>query len=139
MNLALSKTTIQTEGRSWPCMNYALRGSCWKHNKSIVPTVSQILTKIKTFPQSKSDMYKLWCLCSDLCGMQSQYVGQTVNEAPRNVHRTKQLQQWFLTGRGASINFQGRASPCAPYNMESLVSIFTNEYVSFYSLSQGAL
>jgi len=41
------------------------------------------------------------------------------------------LDQWFLTGVGAChpggvINFQGGANPYASWNMESLISKFTN-------------
>ena len=47
--------------------------------------------------------------------------------------------QWFLTGEApppkrTSINFQGGASPYAPYKMESLIVKFTNKYICFYSL-----
>jgi len=48
------------------------------------------------------------------------------------------LNQWFLIGgrtlRGVSVNFQGGASPYAPYNMESLIIKFTNKYICFYRL-----
>jgi len=40
------------------------------------------------------------------------------------------LKQWFLTGE-ESVNFQGGASPDAPYNMESLINEFTNKYICF--------
>jgi len=46
------------------------------------------------------------------------------------------MQQLVLT-RGTSINFQGGASPYAPYHMESLINKFTYKYVCFYS--QGGL
>ena len=39
-----------------------------------------------------------------------------------------------LPPKGASMNFQGGASPYGPYNMESLVNKFTNKHISFYSL-----
>jgi len=43
------------------------------------------------------------------------------------------LTQWFLTGRarlpkGASINFQGGASPCALHDICSFINKFTNKY-----------
>jgi len=40
--------------------------------------------------------------------------------------------QWFLTW--ASINFQWGASPYAFYNMENLITKFTNKYICFYGL-----
>jgi len=41
---------------------------------------------------------------------------------------------------GASINFQGGASPYAFYSMESLINKFTNKYIGFDSfLKSGGL
>ena len=47
------------------------------------------------------------------------------------------MHEWFLTGGratpgGASINFQGGASPYASYHMESLINKFSNKYICFY-------
>jgi len=36
--------------------------------------------------------------------------------------------------RGASLNFQGRASPYAPHKMESLFVKFTKTYICFHGL-----
>jgi len=42
------------------------------------------------------------------------------------------MHQWVLT-EGASINFQGGASPYAPYHMESFINKFTNKRICFCS------
>jgi len=39
-----------------------------------------------------------------------------------------------MPAQGREINFQGGTSPYAPYNMESLINEFTNDYICFYSL-----
>jgi len=48
------------------------------------------------------------------------------------------LKQWFSTrghgSPGTSINFQGSASFCALYKMESLINKFTNKDTCFYNL-----
>jgi len=36
------------------------------------------------------------------------------------------IHQWFLTGGGASMNFQWGGRPYAPYNLERLLKEFTN-------------
>jgi len=53
-DLALNKTRKQTKGRSRPCEYCALCGCYGKNNKSMVPNVSQLLTKTKTFNLSQS-------------------------------------------------------------------------------------
>jgi len=44
------------------------------------------------------------------------------------------LSQWFLTWGCVNKFPGGRASPYAPYNLESLIIKDTNNYVCFYSL-----
>jgi len=39
-----------------------------------------------------------------------------------------------VLNRGASVNFQGAASPNALYNMESYIIKFTNKCTCFYNL-----
>jgi len=51
-NLALNKTRKQTKGGSRPCEHCSLCGCCGKNNESMVPNVSQLLTKTKTFLNS---------------------------------------------------------------------------------------
>ena len=46
-DLALNKTRKQTNGGSRPCEHCALCGCYGKNNKSMVPNVSQLLTKTK--------------------------------------------------------------------------------------------
>jgi len=48
-DLALNKTRKQTKGDSKPCEHCARCGCCGNNNKSMVPNVSQLLTKAKTF------------------------------------------------------------------------------------------
>jgi len=62
-HLALSKTKKQTDGASRLCKHCTLCGCCGKNNKSMLPTVSQIMTKTKTFLlEPKHDLCKLWVL-----------------------------------------------------------------------------
>jgi len=49
-HLALSKTREHVKGMSGPCGHCALCANHGKHNKSMVPCVSQIMGKNKTFP-----------------------------------------------------------------------------------------
>jgi len=53
-DLALNKTRKQSKGVSRPCEHCALCGCYGKNNKSIVPNVSQLLTKTKTFNLNQS-------------------------------------------------------------------------------------
>ena len=53
-DLALNKTRKQTEDGSRPCEYCALCGCYGKNNKSMVPNVSQLLTKTKTFQLNQS-------------------------------------------------------------------------------------
>jgi len=56
-HLALSKKREHVKGMSGPCGHCALCGNHGKHNKSMVPCVSQIMGKNKTFPLNQ----KLTC------------------------------------------------------------------------------
>jgi len=73
-----SKTREHVKGMSGPC---ALCGNHGKHNKSMVPCVSQILGKNKTFPPNQKltcanhGIYVATCV---IC--HEQYVGQTKNK-----------------------------------------------------------
>ena len=66
-DLALNKTRKQTNGGSRPCEHCALCGCFGKNNKSMVPNISQLLTKTKTFPLNQNLTYADWHLRSDLC------------------------------------------------------------------------
>ena len=80
-DLALNKTRKQTKGGSRPCEHCALCGCYGKNNKSMVPNVSQLLTKTKTFKLNQSltcadfGIYVATCV---IC--HEQYVGQTSNK-----------------------------------------------------------
>jgi len=80
-HLALSKTREHVKGMSSPCGHCALCGNHAKHNKSLVPCVSQIMGKIKTFPLNQKltcanhGIYVATCV---IC--HEQYVGQTNNK-----------------------------------------------------------
>ena len=52
--LALNETRKQTNGGSRPCGHCALCGCYGKNNKPMVPNVSQLLTKTKTFTLNQS-------------------------------------------------------------------------------------
>ena len=54
LDLALNKTRKQTKGGSRPCEQCALCGCYGENNKSMVPNVSQLLTKTKTFKLNQS-------------------------------------------------------------------------------------
>jgi len=80
-HLALSKTREHLNGMSGPCGHCALCGNYGKHKKSMVPYVSQIMSKNKTFPLNQ----KLTCANHGIyvatCVMcHEQYVGQTKNK-----------------------------------------------------------
>jgi len=53
MHLPLSKTREHVKGLSGPCGHCALCGNYGKHNKSMVPCVSQILSKTKPSHSTK--------------------------------------------------------------------------------------
>ena len=53
-DLGVNKTRKQTKGGSTPCEHCALYGCYGKDNKFMVPNVSQLLTKTKTFKLNKS-------------------------------------------------------------------------------------
>ena len=80
-DLALNKTRKQTKGGSRPCEHCALCGCYGKNNKSMVPNVSQLLTKTKTSKLNQSltcadfGIYVATCV---IC--HEQYVGQTSNK-----------------------------------------------------------
>ena len=79
--LALSKTREHVKGMSGPCGHCALCGNYGKHNKSMVPCVSQTVGKNKTFPlnqkltRANHGIYVVTCV---IC--HEQYVGQTKNK-----------------------------------------------------------
>jgi len=80
-HLALSKMREHFKGMSYPCGHCALCGNHGKHNKSMVPCVSQIMGKNKTFPLNQKlacanhGIYVATCV---IC--HEQYVGQTKNK-----------------------------------------------------------
>jgi len=80
-HLALSKTREHVERMSGPCGHCALCGNHGKHNKSMVPCISQIMGKNKTFPLNQKlsctnhGIYVATCV---IC--HEQYVGQTKNK-----------------------------------------------------------
>jgi len=80
-HLALSKTREHVKGMSGPCGHCALCGNRGKHNKSMVPCVSQIMVKNKTLPLNQTltcanhGIYVATCV---IC--HKQYVGQTKNK-----------------------------------------------------------
>ena len=67
-DLASHKTRKQTKGGSRPCEHYALCGCYGKYDKTMVPNVSQLLTKTKTFKLNRSltcadfDIYVTTCV-----------------------------------------------------------------------------
>jgi len=90
-DLALNKTRKQTKGGSRPCEHCALCGCYGKNNKSMVPNVSQLLTKTKTFKLNQSltcadfGIYVATCV---IC--HGQYVGQTSKKVSKrwSAHRS---------------------------------------------------
>ena len=80
-DFALNKTREQTKGGSRPCEHCALCGCYGKNNKFMVPNVSQLLTKTKTFKLNQSltcanfGIYVATCV---IC--HEQYFGQTSNK-----------------------------------------------------------
>ena len=94
--LTLNKTRKQTKGGSRPWEHCALCGCYGKNNKSMVPNVSQLLTKTKTFKLNQSltcadfGMYVAACV---IC--HEQYVGQTSNKFSKrwSAHRSNQNKQ----------------------------------------------
>ena len=99
-DLALKKTRKQTKGGSTPCEHCALCGCYGKNNKSMVPNVSQLLTKTKTFKLNQSltcadfGIYVATCL---IC--HEQYVGQTSNKFSKrwSAHRSNWNKQYCKT------------------------------------------
>jgi len=90
-DLALNKTRKQTKGGSRPCEHCALCGCYGKNNKSMVPNVSQLLTKNKTFKLNQTltcagfGIYVATCVI-----YHEQYVGQTSNKFSKrwSAHRS---------------------------------------------------
>jgi len=90
-DLALNKTQKQTKGGSRSCEHCALCGCYGKNNKSMVPNVSQLLTKTKTFKLNQTltcadfGIYVATCM---IC--HEQYVGQTSNKFSKgwSAHRS---------------------------------------------------
>ena len=80
-DLALNKTRKHTKGGSRPCEHCALCGCYGKNNKSMIPNVSQLLTKTKTSKLNQSlacadfGIYIVTCM---MC--HEQHVGQTSNK-----------------------------------------------------------
>ena len=99
-DLALNKTRKQTKGGSRPCEHSALCGCYGKNNKSMVPNVSQLLTKTKTFQLNQSltcadfGIYVATCV---IC--HEQYVGQTSNKFSKrwSAHRSNWNKQYCKT------------------------------------------
>jgi len=89
-DLALNKTRTQTKGGSRPCEHCALCGCYGKNNKSMVPNVSQLLGKTKTFKLHHSltcadfGIYVVTCV---MC--HEQYLGQTSNKFSKRLKKTK--------------------------------------------------
>jgi len=80
-DLALNKTQKQTKGGSRPCEHCALCGCYGKNNKSMVPNVSQLLTKTKTFKLNQSLTCADFVIYVATCVIcHEQYVGQTSNK-----------------------------------------------------------
>jgi len=80
-HLALSKTREHIKGMSGPCGHCALCGDDGKYNKSMVPCVSQIMGKNKTFPLNQKltcDNHGIYVATCVICD--EQYVGQTKNK-----------------------------------------------------------
>jgi len=76
--LVLNKTRRQTKGGSRPCKRCALCGCHGKNDKSIIPNVSQLLTKNKTFPLNENltcAYYGIYVATCAIC--HEQYFGQT--------------------------------------------------------------
>jgi len=80
-HLASSKTWERVKGVSGPCGHCALCDCYGKHNKSMVPCVSQIMSKFKTFPFNQNltcANYSIYVATCVIC--HEQYVGQTMNK-----------------------------------------------------------
>jgi len=80
-HLALSKTREHVKGMWGPCGHCALSGNHGKHNKSMVPCVSQIMGKNKTFPLNQKltcENHSIYVATCVVC--HEQYVGQTKNK-----------------------------------------------------------
>jgi len=99
-DLALNKTRMQSKGGSRPCEHCALCGCYGKNNKSMVPQVSQLLTKTKTFKLNQSLTYadfgiyvKTYAICHE------QFVGQTSNKFSKrwSAHRSNWNKQDYKT------------------------------------------
>jgi len=80
-HLALNKTGEHVKGMSSSCGHCALCGNHGKHNKSMVPCVSQIMCKNKTSPLNQKltcanhGIYEATCaICHE------QYIGQSKNK-----------------------------------------------------------
>jgi len=80
-HLALSKRREPVNGESGPYGHYAFCGCYGKHNKSMVPCVSHVMSKNKTFPLNHNltcancGIYVATCV---IC--HEQYVGQIKNK-----------------------------------------------------------
>jgi len=90
-HFALSKTREPVKGESEPCGHCAPCGCNGKHNKSMVPRVSQIMSKTKTFPLNQNltcPNYGIYVATCVLC--HEQYVGQTKNKYSKrwSAHRS---------------------------------------------------
>ena len=80
-DLALIKTRKQTKGGSRACEHCALCGCYGKNIKSMVPTVSQLLTKTKTFKLNQSLTCADFGIYVAICVIcHEQYIGQTSNK-----------------------------------------------------------
>jgi len=101
-DLALNNTRKQNNGGSRPCEHCALCGCYGKNNKSMVPNVSQLLTKTKTLKLNQSltcadiGIYVATCV---IC--HEQYVGQTSNKFYKrwSAHRSNWNKQDCKTDR----------------------------------------
>ena len=119
-DLALNKTRKQTKGGSRPCEHCALCRCYGKNNKSMVPNVSQLLTKTTTFKLNQSltcadfDIYVATCV---IC--HAQYVGQTSNKFSKrwSAHRSNWNKQDCKTkhfSRGGENISRGASPPLSP-------------------------
>ena len=80
-HLALSKTREHVKGMSGPCGHSALCGNHGKYNKSMVPSVSQIMGKNKTFSLNqklKCTNHGIYVSTCVIC--HEQYIRQTKNK-----------------------------------------------------------
>jgi len=90
-HLALSKMREPVKGESGPCGHCELCCCYGKHNKSMVPRVSQIMSKTKTFQLNQNLTCANYCIYVAtyvLC--HEQYVGKTKNKFSKrwSAHRS---------------------------------------------------